>query len=137
MESKKAREKNGNCSVSVRTLDYLNLPLVLMVDGKVREVGRIDIASDWKFKGWISEEVASALKLETSLGSVALNPHSDQVVLDERGLLNALNEYYDDQTLIKVVEVLRKTVPDVTYEVVTEIINELQNAGILFRERKN
>jgi hypothetical protein len=118
-------------------MSKMNLPLVLMVDGKVREVGRIDIASDWKFKGWISEEVASALKLETSLGSIALNPHSDQVVLDERGLLNALDEYYDDQTLVKVVKVLRKTVPDVTHEVVTEIINELQNAGILFRERKN
>jgi hypothetical protein len=45
-------------------------------------------------------------------------------------------EYFDDQTIIKVVDTIKRTMPGLTEGMAREIINDLHNAGILFRERK-
>jgi hypothetical protein len=48
--------------------------------------------------------------------------------------------YYDDQTLVKVREALRKGLLETVYhtqdDLLTSLISHMQNAGILFRERK-
>lgn len=117
-----------------------NHPVILMVDGKVREVGRIDIGPDWKFEGWISTSVADALDLEKNLGSVALNPHDDYIATDTTGVIvEPSEEYFDDNTMGKIRKALTERHFLTTYgeEASDEIINALKDAGILFRERKN
>lgn len=44
--------------------------------------------------------------------------------------------YHDEDTLLKVVTQINRAVPFLTTKEVTDIVNEIQNAGILFRERR-
>ena len=118
----------------MKSLNHLNLPLILMVNTKVREVGRIDISADWTFKGWVSTSIADALQLETNLGSVALNPVADYIVTDDAGELILDEENpHNHETLQKVRHSLSNVGLD--EEQITYAINDMQNKGLLFRER--
>lgn len=57
------------------------------------------------------------------------------VISDERE--EDAEEYlrHDENTLLKVITAINAGVPDLSSEEVTNIVNQIQNAGILFRER--
>lgn len=74
-----------------------------------------------------------AIDLQDQYAQVTV--HSiDNSIEDEAEPCEELEEFFDEGTLEKVYEAIRSVAP--TREDVTDIVNALQNAGILFREIK-
>jgi hypothetical protein len=76
-------------------------------------------------------DVAASLPQKYSGVSVSSFQLADE---DEVIQTDPDTEYYDDQTLMKVRNVLR--LHGITDDVITDIISEMQNVGLLFRERR-
>lgn len=115
----------------------LNYPVVLFANGQVHEVGRIDVGPDWTFNGWISTSIAVELDLEKNLESLALNPTDEYIAkVTTAAIVETSEKYSHEKTMAKVREALASVVDPVCgYGQIDDIINTLQNAGILFRER--
>ena len=70
-------------------------------------------------------DVSSTSFIDLSTGSF----ESDEFVVEREEL------HYDENTLMKVVAGINTAVPELTGEQVVDIVNAMQNEGILFRER--
>lgn len=77
--------------------------------------------------GLFSQQALDVSHLATS---VMVSSHP----FDEDGTDTELGEYYDEYTMFKVLKAL--TAGGVTPEYAQRLINEIQNEGILFRERR-
>lgn len=76
-----------------------------------------------------SAQAALAMELSHDSISATVSKHSyDDEPTDES------NEYFDEGTMFKVIKAI--TDQHFTHEVAMEMITALQNAGILFRERR-
>jgi hypothetical protein len=113
-----------------------SLRVVCMVSKQVHTVGRIEISDDWGFTGVIYSSMAEMLDLENNLGSLSLNPTTNYVVPEENteALADALSLTHNDETLQKVRHSLSNVGLD--EEQITTAIGDMQNRGLVFRERK-
>jgi hypothetical protein len=98
--------------------------------------GRIDVEENWNLTGFVYPSMASLMNLEENLGSLALNPTANFALGYEESndLAEALSITHNDETIQKVRHSLSNVGLD--DEQITYAINDMQNKGFLFRERK-
>jgi hypothetical protein len=89
--------------------------------------------------GTVGDDEYCATMQDVSELAVALGAKHDYVSLSAHAFDAAESDeddelYYDDKTLEKVTNVLRSH--GLSSQLVTDLISDLQNAGILFRERR-